>query len=348
MMDITAIGLSTAFGTGVAAIQTALADDREAMMLRSDMIGTDFRPLLCVFAQDSPLAGVAERVIALIADALRDLSGHLAARKIGWPKDAALVLLTPGADIGFPEKASAELATLALSRLREAGWLAHDGQVRLVQGGAGTTAAALRAVAEFTAAGTPVFLVAADSHACRHRLGALLEENALFSNASKWGFIPGEAACAVLIEPARADRGCVARITGIAEATEPVPERAQKDSAHTGLSDAALGALQAHGRSGFALPGQVLTDWNNSRYRAAEFSYALVRLTGLLRPGFVEAEHPAMRFGQCGAAWFAAVMAWLATDGAGACLVLCGNETDGTRGAFVLCLPEANAAPVET
>lgn len=101
-MDIVAFVISTAFGTGQAAMHTALADGRESMALRPDIIGNNYRAQLCVFAPNKSLAGVLDRVLDLISSALQDLTDQLAARAINWPSDVSLVLLTPGADIGFP------------------------------------------------------------------------------------------------------------------------------------------------------------------------------------------------------------------------------------------------------
>lgn len=334
-MDIVALGIRTAFGTGHAAIAASLAQKREAMARRADIIGTDFRPQLCIFARQSPLQPVADRVMSLIADALHDLAANLTARGESWPPNAALVLLTPAEDIGFSAQHAAALPNLAKAQLCAAGWLANSAPMTSVQGGAGSTATALKAVAAFLDAGSPVLFIAADSYACRERLNALLDANLLFSNDSKWGFVPGEAASAALIT-AETTRPPAARITGFAQAIEPVPERENRDSTHIGLSDAAVSALAIHQKSGFPAPKYVLTDWNNSRYRAAEFSYTLTRLTGLIDAKAEETAHPVHRFGQCGAAWFGTAIAALGAYERESALALSGNETDGDRSAFVI------------
>lgn len=164
----------------------------------------------------------------------------------------------------------------------------------------------------------------------------MLESNALFSNANPWGFVPGEAACAALIRPGGAGIPPVVQVSGFSDAMEPVPERLNQDSTYIGLTEAAIAALEAHARLGLAPPAHAFTDWNNSRYRASEFSYTLLRLAGLIQPGMDEAQHPTHRFGQCGAAGFTAAISALPSDPKFASLILCGNEADGIRGAFVL------------
>lgn len=337
ILDIVAFGISTAFGQGQNAIQIALNNDREAMSLRPDIIGNDYRPQLCIFAPDAPLDTVTGRVSSLIAEALQDLTQSLARHQIGWPDDATLVLLTPGADVGFSASDATSLAHLMASRLQDAGWLGASGVPALIQGGAGSTVQALVAAAGLVASGRPVLLVTADSHCGRARMTALIESGALFSKENPWGFVPGEAACAALILPPSTDVPPAVRITGCAEATEPVPERLNKDSTHIGMTDAALRALEAHAQKGLSPPAHMFTDWNNSRYRAAEFSYTFIRLNGLIQPDIQDLNHPAQRFGQCGAGWLGAILGAVPVDPDTSSLVVCANDADGIRGAFVLC-----------
>lgn len=346
-MDIAAFGLATAFGIGSSALIAALAEENEALTRRPDLIGCDYQPQLCAFAPDGTLDNLAGRVLALIAGALQDLSAQLAAQQIGWPRDARLVLLTPAPDHGLPAALAETISMQAEASLRAAGWVAPQAPALRLQGGAGGTARALQAAAQASlqaslqaGAGGPVLVVMADSHACRHRLNALLAAGSLFSKATPWGFVPGEAACAALILPdGQGARPGLLRVSAACEALEPVPEPLNQDSAHTGLTDAALAALEAHAARGGAAPARLLTDWNNSRYRAAEFSYTQLRLTGLLSPTCTEADHPVQRFGQCGAGWLAAVLAHLATVPPAETLILSGDEGGAARAALILSPP---------
>jgi hypothetical protein len=333
MTHIVAFGLSTAFGPGAAAIWDARAAEREALTRRADLMGGDFTPQLCSFAPDVAMAGLTDRVLALVSQALADLSSQLAAQGFGWPSNTALVLLTPGPDIGVSPDTAVALANRVGGDLCQAKWCNPQNPMVSIQGGAGMTARALAHAVDLTSRGFAVLLITADSHACRIRLNALLDANALFCKKNPWGFVPGEAACASLMLPASAGVQPRAIVTGFAEAQEPAPAHLGTDSAFTGMSEAALLALDRHGRAGHPAPAQLLTDWNNSRYRAAEFSYAMVRLSGLLGATAAEASHPTHQFGQCGAGWLAAV---LGTQSTGSALVLSGNEADGTRGAFVI------------
>ena len=347
MIPLAAFGLATAFGPGLAPIEQALAEGNEPLYRRKDLIGSDFTGQLCAFAPDADLAGVAVRVGAPIGAALHDLVAQMARADLTWPGNAALVALLPAADAGLaPEQAQA-LGRQVLEMLTASGWRGPQTPVQLLHGGAGTTALALALAAACAAQGQPALLIAADSHACRDRLNALLAKGGLFSKATPWGFVPGEAACAALFAPRGAAGTAQFWLTGWAEAQEPVPEPLAQDSTFTGLSDAALAALAQHAEFDLDPPAQVLTDWNNSRYRASEFSYAMVRLAGLLAAEGIEPDHPAHRFGQCGAGWLAAVLATLGAPAphlapplaAGSTLILCGNAQDGTRGAFTLCSP---------
>lgn len=335
-MNIAAFGLATAFGTGRSAITTALAEEKEALTRRPDLIGGDYQPQLCAFAPDGTLESLTDRVLALIAGALHDLSAQLAAQQIGWPRDTRLVLLTPAPDVGLPAALAETLSMQAETNLRAAGWVGAKAPALRLHGGAGCTARALQAAAQAGLAG-PVLVVMADSHACRHRLNALLAAGALFSKATPWGFVPGEAACAALILPeGQGAQPATLRVTAACEAQEPVPEPLKQDSAHLGLTEAALAALEAHAARGLPAPARLLTDWNNSRYRAAEFSYTQLRLTGLLSPACTEADHPVQRFGQCGAGWFVAALAHLATVPPAETLILSGDEGGAARAALIL------------
>ncbi|PTV93282.1 hypothetical protein C8J27_1205 [Rhodobacter aestuarii] len=191
MIPLAAFGLATAFGPGLAPIKQALTEGNEPLYRRKDVIGSDYQGQLCAFAPNADLAGVAIRVVTLIGTALHDLVAQMAQANLTWPGNAALVVLLPAADIGFVQAQA--LARQVLEMLAASGWCGPQTQVHLLQGGVGTTAQALATVARFAAQGQPALLIAADSHACRDRLNALLAKDALFSKATPWGFVPGEA-----------------------------------------------------------------------------------------------------------------------------------------------------------
>ncbi|WP_323718033.1 hypothetical protein [Paracoccus aminovorans] len=342
-MQITASGLSTAFGKGLAAIIAAAEEDLLPLARRSDFIGADFRPQLCAFAPGATLDGAEARMRVLVAEALQDLGESFAALGQTWPA-VGLVLLTPCGDPGLEEAQAQAIAGDIVQELRNSGWIPPDGPVVALRGDAATVVPALRAAAELTAQGRPVLLIAADSFCCRRRLNALCDANGLFSRDNPWGLVPGEAAIAALVE-ADAATAPAMQVAALAEAEEPVPAQSERDSAFTGLSDAALAVLDQAERLGLAAPQALFSDWNNSRYRASELSYAMVRMTGLLAQEGIEPIHPAQRFGHVGAGWLATAWATAreaaAKGAAGPALVLCGNERDGGRGAFILQWPAA-------
>lgn len=339
-MEIVAFGLSTAFGSGRDAIRAALAEGKEALTRRPDLIGSDYQRQLCAFAPEAKLNDLLGRVMALIASALHDLAAQLAMQQIGWPHDTGLVLLTPRSDAGLPAALAEAISAQAETNLRAAGWVGAQAPALRLQGGAGCTAHALQAAVQASASagdGRAMLVVMADSYACRHRVNALLATGALFSRATPWGFVPGEAACVALILPAVAGaNSTVLRIGAACEAREPIPEHLNQDSAHIGMTEAALSALETCAAQSLPPPGHLLTDWNNSRYKAAEFSYTMLRLTGLLAPGCAEAEHPVQRFGQCGAAWFATVLGQIQLQENTPILGLSGDEASDQRSAIIL------------
>lgn len=346
MLDMPVFGLATAFGAGEAPIAAARADRMRAFSTDGDFIGLDYRPQLRAFAGDAGLPGVEARVAALVSGALGDLGAQMQTAGASWPR-CGLVLLTPAAGPGLDDGRAAALAEGVARMLHGAGWFDPACGMVSVRSGAAGSAEALLAASRM-AAQAPVLLVAADSHACRQRLNALNTARALFSGAMRWGFIPGEAAFAALCLPPSAERRGGLRLHGCAQGTEPVPEHAGADSAFTGLSDAGHAAAAQAGRPA----GMVLSDWNNSRYRASELSYALLRLSERLTLPPPEPVFPALEFGHAGAAWLATACASLAPGG-GPALLLCGNDNDGTRAALVLeragqAMPEPAGPPGAT
>lgn len=331
MLDIAFFGLATACGAGLRAVEAARRGGLLPLSAAGDFFGNDYKPLLRAFAPDAGIDRAETRIHALIGVALRDLRQQLLAAGISWPR-CALVVLTPAAGPGFdPERAETLSAGTAAS-LQGAGWCDPARGVVAIQAQAAGTAPALARAAELCRHG-PVLLVAADSFACRDRLNALLARRALFDEQNKWGFIPGEAAVAALCTAPGQLRQAAARLHAVALTQEPVPESANADSAFTGLSEAAHAALDATG-AGVGV-GRVVSDWNNSRYRASELSYALLRVGSRLTDADPEPVYPALEFGHTGAAWIGPVLAGPALSGRAA-LVLCGSDGGVDRAAFTL------------
>ncbi len=146
-------------------------------------------------------------------------------------------------------------------------------------------------------------VLAVDSYIDLGRLQALDQAYRLKSARGVDGFIPGEAAVALLVErqiprtPTR--RPCLSRVTVPVLADEPRPMTGDKPSTGAGLVTALRGAL----RSGPRLdpPGWILCDMNGESYRAFEWGLARVRL-GAQLAGQMALQHPADCIGDTGAA----------------------------------------------
>ncbi len=337
---IAGCGLATAHGKGLAAVTAARQTGRLPFLRRSDFIGRDYRPQLCAFAPGAALDGFECRVHELIALALGDLADQLAAQQAGWGA-SDLVLLLPESDAGLAKSTVDRLAERTITELQHRAWIAAKGRAVVICGDAATTITALNSAAELAASGRPVLLIAADSFACRARLNALSDADSLFSSDNPWGFVPGEAAIAALIVPPARPGAVALRVEATADAVEPVPACVEGDSCFTGLSQAALNTLAKARDRGLSAPTSLLSDWNNSRYRASELSYALVRMSGLLARDGIDPEYPAMRLGHVGSGWLASVCATILhgvgeADDLVRSLVLCSNERDGARAACVI------------
>lgn len=119
--------------------------------------------------------------------------------------------------------------------------------------------------------------------------------------------------------------------------SEAVGERDTGDSDYGALTQACWTALPDDGRRVDRWP----TDWNNSRYRAAELSYVRLRLGGVIADG-VEPAHPALTFGETGAAGAAMAMA-LSGVGTGRTLITSGAPGSNGRAAIVVDMGGRNA-----
>jgi hypothetical protein len=102
--------------------------------------------------------------------------------------------------------------------------------------------------------------------------------------------------------------GGLARLLGVGAGQDTVGEFDDGDSDYTALSDACHAALP----KGSMLAGWF-TDWNNSRYRAAELSYAQLRMASRLADD-IEMSHLALLLGDTGAAGQGIAMALAATQ----------------------------------
>ncbi|RVV98319.1 hypothetical protein EKE94_05155 [Mesobaculum littorinae] len=325
---VTAAGLASVLAPTLAGTRAALREGRTMLRRQRGFLGPDWAPLTTALAGEPDPAGPVTRMTALACQALDDLA---AAAPDLPQEDVAIAVLLPeprdGIDADMAQKLGDALVAEAAQRLG----------VRFVQPtlhlDAGCAlAAALSARADEVEAGQTLLVLAVDSHAARDRLNALNNARRLFSKATPYGAIPGEGAVALVVT-ARPD-GARARIEGLGIDVEEVGEFDLGDSDYAAITASCWDALPDDGR----MVDVWVTDWNNSRYRAAELSYLRVRLGSVLAPGCAPA-HQALDTGDIGAAGPAFAVA-LALGTPGLMLVTAGSPGSNLRAAIALTLFE--------
>jgi 3-oxoacyl-[acyl-carrier-protein] synthase-1 len=184
-------------------------------------------------------------------------------------------------------------------------------------------------------------VLAADTYVDGARLAYLDEGWRIRSQRNPDGFLPGEAASAVLLEPAPSARKRKARVLGIVGgasfATEPVPVSADRWSTGRGLAQAIRPLLE--GPQG-AVGRYMLCNMNGEAYPAREWAVAQMRLAPDL-PVVESLQHPADCIGETGTA-MAGILVACACEAfrrghapATAALAWVGSD-DGTRAAAVI------------
>ena len=329
---VVAGGLATGSGSSLAANRTALAA-RETLFTRtSAFVGDDYRPLLCALRDPSVPDALEDRLEVLAAEALADLSAH----SEPWDADPMPLLLC------LPEVHPAEgtdvLTSQVVSRLL--GRIVDCGAaigLRLVPHAVPffgpTGPAEALAGGSPSAAGGEAVLVATDSYGCRRRLSRLLDEGRLFSDRNPWGLIPGEAGAVFHVRWDASLSGELGYpILGTSIGVEEDGEMDGRDSTFQAMSDCLIEAATALGTPARGLS----TGWNNSRYRAAEFAYALRRLPPELLDPDAAPFHPALQVGDVGAAAMMVATMMAADGGRGPTLHCAGAPWRKTRAAWAM------------
>jgi len=245
-----------------------------------------------------PLLPLAERLQALALGALVPLAGAARMRRADLPRTALLLALPwpdaavagAGVETGFPGalQRAAGLRGFRAVCVRSSG---HTAVFELL-----AEASALLAAGEVDAC----LLVAVDSYLSEDRLRPLDEAYRVKSERNVDGFVPGEAAVALLLEPLDAARrrgaDVVAVISGVALGSEPRGILSDRQSTGAGLTSALREVLAEASE-----PAWVLCDLNGESYRAFEWGLAVTRLPQQL--GTVAGlTHPADCLGDVGAA----------------------------------------------
>lgn len=312
-LAITGVGLVTSVGSSalatVAALRAGVARVREVPGVQIlDRSGTRAEPLV---AARSPLhgTGVAPGALgaALLADAIADAAAWVPPDR--WETDVSPWLQTEAP--------------------RGVGALEHIGLVgRLVE------------LAE-TSAPAPVGLAAADSLTTAAALRHYADTGRVKGSAAPSGFVPGEAAAAVVAESvtsARAGgRAVLAVVESWSRGHEPVPLGGATPSPGTGLTEALAGALGADAPFDPAAD-LLVADLNGERPRALEWGLAAARVLPHAE-GALRTWTPADGVGECGRSTGLLLIACaalaLARGGAERALVSLSDD-DGGRCAVVL------------
>lgn len=311
------MGLASALAPTLADTLATLEQTRSAYFANPAFIGSDFARQTCAFRDSEEVSSFPQRLRALMAEALGDLLDRAAlshSQLTGMTTEIVLNLPEPAPWDGLdPDRLAAlaqELTDDAADIVRGHGFL-RPGATHSTRSGAAGGLLAAGAVAHH---GRSTILLCLDSYSDRSRLTALADRGLLFSKEHSFGFVPGEAGAALLLARASSQLGApVAEVLGVGQASEPDGEFDDRDSVFTGLSDAAFAALDA----ARVKVGVLVSDWNGSRYRSGELSYALHRINApYLIPG-TEPEHPSPVFGDCGAAYLGTALVSAARTSAG-------------------------------
>lgn len=349
------MGLATAAGPGLVPGLVALVKDDSALYGHPGFVGSDFKRQLVAF-QDRALIGTAEeRILTLAGRAMGDMLRRVTALEVlrGIGTDVIIVLPEPGDGLG--EDRLGPLSQILMDRATEALGkqnILDPGQAQVaLSGHAGGAEAMVRAL-DGARAGRATILLCADSYADRTRLNALNDAGRLFSDTGQFGLIPGEASAALLLIPAgTAEIPPLALIDGAATGREPVGELDEAESAYSGLSEAAYAAIDPLGRDAPEV-ALLLSDWNNGRYRAAEFATATLRLAAGPLAEEAEPLYPALAWGDTGAASLplalAQVLAFPEMAQGGAAMALASSVLSGLRGAVLFRLGPGAAVLAQT
>ncbi len=245
-----------------------------------------------------PFQPLPDRMRELALRALLQVAGPARLRRADLPR-TALLLALPRPDAAVTG-AGVE-ASVPGDLVRAAG-LSGLAAVRTRSSGHTAVLEALGEAAALLEGGdvTKCLVVAADSYLSEERLRLLDESWRAKSERNVDGFVPGEAAAALVVEPlerARARGADVAAVvTALATGIEPRGIVSDRQSSGAGLADALRGVLGEE-----TAPPWVLCDLNGEGYRAFEWGLMQTRLPRQLGT-VARLTHPADCVGDVGAA----------------------------------------------
>jgi 3-oxoacyl-[acyl-carrier-protein] synthase I len=192
-----------------------------------------------------------------------------------------------------------------------------------------------------------VIIAGVDSLLVGPTLNAYEKQERLLTNQNSNGFIPGEAAAAVLIGPARATDEAQLLCLGVGSGVERATEQSELPLRADGLVQAIRAALAEAGYSLGAIDFRI-TDVSGGQYSFKEASLALARILRERKEEF-DIWHPADCIGEVGAAIGVVILAVCLAAARKAYMpgnnILChlANE-DGNRAAIILSYKSAGAS----
>ena len=213
----------------------------------------------------------------------------------------------------------------------------------LALGRTGLYEALARVNARFAAGGAPhAVIVGVDTFLRPDVVNAYIGQRRLLTEDNSNGFIPGEAACAVLVAPGDQEPGIELQVTGWGRGEENGKIGSEKPLTGDGLTGALRGALDKAGIK-MADTHYWLTDQNAEHYKAKECTIAKIRLERRNTPADPPFQiwHPIEYLGEIGSA-IGPCLLGLGLSAArsgyapGPLALMSVSEDDGQRAAFVL------------
>jgi len=239
-----------------------------------------------------------DRVMSLLLAALRDLVRNARVTRSMMSQATLYVALPPADRAGRgPDRRDESLRRYLRNALG-----CDPARIKLFPGGHTASARALEAAAAGAAgATTPSIVAGVDSYHDAGTLAWLDETGRMRSMKNPEGFLPGEAAAAILLEPrsAAGARGAraLAAVRGTGSAREANPFESDLPSSGKGLA----AAIRAAAGNGGEPVAWVACDLNGERYRHHEWGLCQVKLRSALATS-VRVWHPADCLGDVGAA----------------------------------------------
>ncbi|MCQ4167264.1 hypothetical protein [Tahibacter harae] len=295
----TSVGLDLA--SSAAAIRAAVDNFQETRFL--DRFGEPLlgaaMPLVLPGDADGSRTGGSERFALALTLAIEEC---LANAQVKLPLPASVPLLMLGDDT----RSGPMLETAYAMHRQCAGFFAQPERLHMqaFTGGESSCIAALEAARAFIGGGAPCVLIAGvDSWLNVPDVHSGLKHDRLLSTAQSAGFIPGEAAAAILVQAeTAASKGAALLLRGLGMAEESATLLADEPCSGKGLAQAIQRALRDAGMQAHEMHAR-LTDAAGEEYFFDEAAYAWARvLRQPLPPGYQYLQ-PATRVGHVGAAF---------------------------------------------